>query len=453
MKSKMSLIIVFSWGFMLYAQNVSLTLTQDNIALVNETRSVSLKNGLNLVVLKDLPLMLEPTSLIFSFNNQSVKLREQYFAYDLKNTQTMLNKSIGNYIRILHPELGTVQGTLISAKEGMLVIETADGDLQILSDNAGLQFIIEKSQMQQAFATEPTVYCSMESEINSEISADMSYLTSGMTWSAEYAAIIDESEKEMTLSTRTNLSNYSGKTFRNCDLVLLAGELNRPLETRRNLTATGIQRINEMMTSSAKVDFSEGEEFEYHIYRLGRKIMLENQQQKILPLYPIQKSEISKIYNYNYQKDPTGISVIVSAKNSAENGLGYPLPKGIVRIYKKYDNHLLILGEDNIPHTPPDEKIDLKIGKAFDIIAERKILDQKKEGKNNERMKISIDFRNRKDQDIEILVTEPVISRYEYKILSSNIKIHKKEAKQVEFIVPLKANQTNILEYEILYNW
>ena len=181
--------------------------------------------------------------------------------------------------------------------------------------------------------------------------------------------------------------------------------------------------------------------------------MLENQQQKILPLYPIQKSEISKIYNYNYQKDPTGISVIVSAKNSAENGLGYPLPKGIVRIYKKYDNHLLILGEDNIPHTPPDEKIDLKIGKAFDIIAERKILDQKKEGKNNERMKISIDFRNRKDQDIEILVTEPVISRYEYKILSSNIKIHKKEAKQVEFIVPLKANQTNILEYEILYNW
>ena len=127
MKSKMSLIIVFSWGFMLYAQNVSLTLTQDNIALVNETRSVSLKNGLNLVVLKDLPLMLEPTSLIFSFNNQSVKLREQYFAYDLKNTQTMLNKSIGNYIRILHPELGTVQGTLISAKEGMLVIETATG--------------------------------------------------------------------------------------------------------------------------------------------------------------------------------------------------------------------------------------------------------------------------------------------------------------------------------------
>jgi len=86
-------------------------------------------------------------------------------------------------------------------------------------------------------------------------------------------------------------------------------------------------------------------------------------------------------------------------------------------------------------------------------MAERKILDRKREGKNNEKMKIIIDFRNRKDEDIEILVTEPITRRYDYRILSSNIKVHKKEAKQVEFIVPVKANQTNKLEYEILYSW
>jgi hypothetical protein len=144
---------------------------------------------------------------------------------------------------------------------------------------------------------------------------------------------------------------------------------------------------------------------------------------------------------------------MISTMNSAENGLGHPLPKGIIKIYKEYDNQLLIVGEDHIAHTPKDEKIDLRIGKAFDIMAERKILERKREGKNNEKMKISINFRNRKNEDIEILVTEPITRRYEYRILSSNLKVHKQEAKQVEFIVPVKANQTNTLEYEILYIW
>ena len=68
-------------------------------------------------------------------------------------------------------------------------------------------------------------------------------------------------------------------------------------------------------------------------------------------------------------------------------------------------------------------------------------------------MKISIDFRNRKKEDIEIVVTEPITRRYEYRILSSNINVHKQEANQVEFIVPVKANETNTLDYEILYSW
>jgi hypothetical protein len=156
---------------------------------------------------------------------------------------------------------------------------------------------------------------------------------------------------------------------------------------------------------------------------------------------------------YHYQKDPTGISVVLSALNSKEKGLGQPLPSGSVRILKKDYNRLIILGEDNLPQTAIGEEINLKIGQAFDIMAERTVLERKKEGKNNEKMKISITFRNRKDENIEILVTEPITRRYDYRILSSNIEVHKKEAKQIEFIVPVKAKQMNTLEYEILYSW
>jgi len=296
-------------------------------------------------------------------------------------------------------------------------------------------------------------FFSLESKSNSEITADIFYLTTGMNWSVEYIAIIDDSEKKMSLSTKAVISNYSGKNFRNCDLLLLAGDINRRPTIRRGITGASVQGVFKASDMLSESGFRENENFEYHIFRLGRNITLENQQQKILPLYPRQNTDISKIYNYHHQKDPTGISVMITAVNSIQSGMGHPLPSGIVRIYKAEDDQLLIIGEDKISHTPKDEKIEIKIGKAFDIIAERKILDRKREGKNNEKMKISINFRNHKDEDIEILVTEPITRRSDYRILSSNIKVHKKEAKHVEFMVPVKANQTNVLEYEILYSW
>lgn len=454
MKSIIIIITIALFGITGHAQNVSLTMTQNNLALVKEKRSLSLKKGINSAVFNNLPFLLDPTSVNFNFNDQSIKLLEHYFAYDLENTNVMLAKTVGRNIRVLDPELGTVQGKLISAQSGMLVIETAGSELQIISDYTGLQFIIEKSTTQKDLITQPSIFFSLESSKNYEVSTELLYLSTGMNWNAEYTAVIDDSEKKMSLSTRAVLVNNSGKTYKDCDLLLLAGDINRRPALTRGPRGARIQQLDDMVTMAAESDFSENENFEYHIYRLGRKITLENNQQKILPLYPLLNAQISKIYKYHHQIDPSGVSVVISAQNSDEKGLGYPLPQGVVRIYTEHgDDQLLIVGEDNITHIPKDEKIDLKIGKAFDILVERKVLDQKREGKNNEKIRINIEFRNRKNEDVEILVIEPITRRYDYRILSSNIKVHKKEAKQVEFIIPVKANETNVLDYEILYSW
>jgi hypothetical protein len=412
-----------------------------------------LQKGTNSVLLKDLPTLLESTSVNFILKDQSIKLREYYYAYDLENTQVMLEKSVGKSIRVLHPDLGTVQGKLISAQSRMLVIGTNDGELRIITDYSGSQFIIEKSEMLDDLVTQPTLFCSLESKSNSKIETDISYLTSGINWSSEYTAVVNESEEKLSLSTRAIISNYSGKKFEDCELLLLAGDINRRPALRHAVAGAGLQGMSEMITMASEPEFQESGSFEYHSYRLGRNITLENHQQKVLPLYPTKSTKISKIYTYHYQKDPTGISVVISALNSTESGLGHPLPAGTVRIYSVDNDRLLILGEDNISHIPVGEEVKFEIGQAFDIIAERKVIDRKREGKNNEKMKISIELRNRKNEDIEILVTEPITRRSDYRILSSNIDVYKKEAKQVEFIVPVKAKQTNKLEYEILYSW
>jgi hypothetical protein len=440
-------------GLPIFAQDISMTITQENLALVKETRALTLQKGMNSLLIEDLPFQLDPTSVNFFFADQSIKLQEYYFVFDLENTNRMLEKIRGKSIRVLHPDLGTVQGKLISNQSGMLVIQTADGELRVINNYSDTQFVIEKSDSPDDLVTKPTLFCSLESKSNSKDKTEISYSTTGINWNADYTAIIDESEKRLSLSTKAVISNYSGKKFENLDLSLLAGEINRSPKSRVGVASSRNQGMNDILTMTAGSDFQESSSFEYHTYHLGRNITLENHQQKVLPLYSIQETDISKIYMYHYQKDPTGISVVLSALNSKEKGLGQPLPSGSVRILKKDYNRLIILGEDNLPQTAIGEEINLKIGQAFDIMAERTVLERKKEGKNNEKMKISITFRNRKDENIEILVTEPITRRYDYRILSSNIEVHKKEAKQIEFIVPVKAKQMNTLEYEILYSW
>jgi hypothetical protein len=434
------------------AQPVSLSVTNKNIGLVEETRTLSLPAGINQIQLVDLPTLLDPTSVRVEFSDQSIRLHEQHFAYDLLDAQKILEKSVGKTVRILHPDLGTTIGTLLSIESGMLVVETVDKEWRIIPNYANGHLVIEDPPVDDNdFVTRPTLIWLLETESQSQVKARMSYLTSGVNWQAEYTAILNNKETKMSLAAWVVLTNNSGKAFQEADLTLIAGDLNMssgsvpPPMPRR----TAAYEMSKQMDAP----FEEREVFEYHSYHLDRKISIDNHQNKQLPLFPELNSGISKTFGYNYQKDPNDISVLISAENTKKNGLGIPLPMGRIRVYKKEKEKLFILGENSISHIPRDEKISIEIGKAFDIKAERSLLERKRETKNTERLQIAIEFRNRKSEDIEILVTEPVSRSRDYRILANNINVHKKDAGKVEFIVPVKAKQSNTLNFEILYTW
>jgi hypothetical protein len=186
---------------------------------------------------------------------------------------------------------------------------------------------------------------------------------------------------------------------------------------------------------------------------MQRKVTLANMVEKQISFFPPLNIKISKSFNYNYQKDAENIAVIVTAKNTDKNGLGFPLPMGRVRIYKESSAQRLILGEDNIGHIPVDEDMEIKVGNAFDIKAERTIVERTREGKNSEKNQIEIEFRNRKSEDIEILVTEPIPRHRDSRIISSNYKVYRKLADQIEFMIPVQAGESTSLNYEILYTW
>jgi hypothetical protein len=277
---------------------------------------------------------------------------------------------------------------------------------------------------------------------------EISYLTNGLDWHAEYIANLNEQDNAIDLNAWVSLTNSSGKTYNDARLKLMAGDI--------HLAAEGVrgERMMDMQAGvMAKAQFEEKQFFEYHLYTLDKKTTIKNNQTKQIQLIPTAHAAVTKIFSYNYQKDASKVAVLITTKNAKEQGLGMPLPRGKIRVYKKDGPDLEFIGEDQIDHTPKDEKIEIEIGQAFDIKAERTVLEQRGISERSERQKIQIELRNHKDQDIEIQVTEPIYWYRSYDIKSSTYPVKSKDARKIEFNVPVKANGTSTLVFEILYQW
>ena len=149
---------------------------------------------------------------------------------------------------------------------------------------------------------------------------------------------------------------------------------------------------------------------EYHLYTLGRRTSIEDQETKQISLLqgsavPVEKIFIvngQNFYYHNYQNpgiaDQRSGDGLLQIQNEEKSGLGMPLPAGNVRVYQKDSKGgVLFVGEDRIDHTPKDEDISIHIGNAFDVVSERKQTDFKKIATNVYEMEFEITLRNHKD--------------------------------------------------------
>jgi hypothetical protein len=286
---------------------------------------------------------------------------------------------------------------------------------------------------------------------------ETSYLANALAWNSDYVLTVNRDDKAADLDGWVTLSNNSGTAFHNARLQLVAGDLNR-LPEAAPAPSNGTYALKAM---SRAVDQFQQENFsEYHLYTLGRRTSIENQETKQISLLqgsavPVEKIFVvngQNFYYRNYQnpgspiKDP--VMVYYKFRNEEKSGLGMPLPAGSVRVYQKDSKGgVLFVGEDRINHTPKDEDISIHIGNAFDVVAERKQTDFKKIATNVYEMEFEITLRNHKDTAINVLCNEPIGGTWE--ILSSTYKPTKTAAFAAQFTVPVEKSATSILKYRI----
>jgi len=216
------------------------------------------------------------------------------------------------------------------------------------------------------------------------------------------------------------------------------------------------------MVGAAAPAFEEKAFMEYHMYTLGRKSTINNNQVKQIEfIEPATGVQAKKIYVYertgwrwssgkSSQPEKGKVNVKIEFENKKENKLGIALPKGKVRVFKRdpADDSLEFVGEDQIDHTPKNEKLSLYIGDAFDIVAEHTMTDyEEKWGRRYETHKVEI--RNRKDEPVTVFVDEKLPGYEDWKIEKSTHKWEKRAAFVARFPVEVGADQSATIEYTV----
>jgi len=429
------------------AQNpqVRVTVYNNNLALVHETRQVDLPKPAGVFSFRDVAAQIDPTSVHFKSvsNAAAVRVLEQNFEYDLVSAEKILQRYLEQNVKLMTKQGNPVEGKLLTAG-GNVVVQAPDNSIRILN-NAEI-VSTELPKLPEGLITRPTLVWQIQNNGAANQMVEVSYLTGGMSWHAEYVGVLDANDQNMDLTAWVSIDNNSGATYKDAKLLLIAGDVHRAQPP------VGIMRKTMQMESMTAVpDFEEKEFFEYHLYSLTRPSTLKDHQQKQIELFPAAKTATTKEYTYDGMRNPKKVNVTITFKNKKEAGLGIALPAGKVRLYKPEGDAQVLVGEDAIDHTPRDEEVRLNVGDAFDIVGERTQLSFRQAGDRASEEKVKITLRNHKDAAITVVVVEHLGG--DWTIRESTLQHKKKDARTAEWRVPVAARGEASVEYTVFRTW
>ncbi|RJP18331.1 MAG: DUF4139 domain-containing protein [Deltaproteobacteria bacterium] len=439
--------------------SAEITVYNVGLGLVKDRRRVSLGEGESTLLFMDVASQVIPSSVSVRSvtDGDAVSVLEQNYEYDLLSASKLLEKYVGRTVRIRYRSPYTDREDEKEAK----VLAYNEGQPVLMIDNEvtfGVPGNYIFPEVPRDLIPRPTLSWLLDAKTRGGRELEALYLTNGMTWRADYVLVLGASEERAGLSGWVTLDNRSGATFRNARLKLVAGDVNRVREDpgRRGYPAAA----KAVMAMEAAPQFRESELFEYHLYALSRPTDVKNNQSKQVGLLVAEDVPVKKEYvfygaDHYYRSRHTGdivrnrkVPVFLLFRNDKASRLGMPLPKGIVRVYKRdRDDSLQFVGENSIDHTPKDEKVRLMLGDAFDVVGDRKQADWKVVSGNTYEATYEISLRNHKKEGITVRVVEPIPG--DWKILETTHPYDKEDSRTAVFPVPVAPDKEAKVKYRV----
>jgi hypothetical protein len=440
--------------------DLAVTVYNSDIALVRDVRNVQLPGGSFDLRFMDIAATVNPATVHFRSLTEParVSVLEQNYEYDLLDPDKLLRKYVGRDVTIVR----TVQANGTTREEQITA--------HLLSFNGQPVWRIGKEivtgldarqirfpELPENLYTRPTLIWTLQNGGATRHRIEASYLASKLAWNADYVLTVARDDKTADLDGWVTLRNGSGTAFKNVKLQLVAGDLNRVRQAVAERRFDDARRSMEAMAAApmAQEVFSE-----YHLYTLGRKTTINNEETKQVSMLggtgvPVTKRFVvdgQDFYYRNVQHPGAPIKDVVQVyyqfKNDEKNGLGVPMPSGTVRVYQADSKGgVQFAGEDHIGHTPKDETLKLKIGNAFDVVCERNQTDFKKIAPNVYELEYEIVLRNHKAIPITVEVNEPIGGTW--RMLNATHAWTKTAAWAAGFTVPVKEDGTSTLKYRV----
>lgn len=440
---------------------LSVTVYNSNIGLVRDVRKLTLPKGRFDLKFEGVAKEVQPSTVhIVSLTApKRFAVLEQDYRYDLLSPRKLLERYVGKQLTIVRKVTENnstkevaVEATLLSDNGG-LVWKIGN---QIVTGFAADHYIFPS--LPANLCSKPTLVWQVDNGAAGKQTLEVDYLSNSMNWTADYILLLTAKNRHAELSGWVSVTNNSGATFRNARLQLVAGLLHRVRAEPRSFVRA--QALKGGMMGGVPGRITQQPLSEYHLYTISRRITLPNNVTKQIELLPGSGVNIDRTYEVNGEqyyyfaplaggepvKEP--VQAHVKFKNSKANSLGVALPAGIVRIYQgDPEGNLQWIGEDRIAPTAKDETVNLYIGNAFDVVAERKQTDFEILDQHVYEAAFDVTLRNHKTEPVTVHVNEPMSG--EWTVLKSNFAYKKISAFSVRFPVPVPANGTSILRYRV----
>jgi hypothetical protein len=478
----------------------SLTVYNQKFAVVRQTIPLQLNGSVTHVSFSDITAHAEPDSVVLrDVHGGGLRILEQNYRNDPLSDGLLLSLFEGKTIDFVRTDAQghqeTVQGKIVRSgyvphyaaydqygyqyQMAQQSMASGGSGQPIIEVNGKLQFSLPGTPQFPSLGNDtilkPTFDWQLESQAKGARTAELSYVSGGMSWKADYNIVAPESSDQMDIVGWVTLDNQSGKTFENAHIKLMAGDVSKIQEQNPRYqfrASAGAVSVNGEAPIVTQKTFDE-----YHLYTLARATTLRDRETKQVEFLRASGVRADRVYvydgfllddqyrgwnlqsirgngDYGTRSNPK-VWVMLEFKNSKANNLGMPLPAGRVRFYRHdSDGQMEFTGEDKIDHTPADETVRFYTGNAFDLVGQRVRTEfHVNSAQTWADESFEITLRNHKTTPVEMRVVEHLYRWNNWKITANSDDFKQKDSQTIEFRVPVPPNGERKVTYSVHYSW
>ncbi len=408
----------------------SLIVYNGGIGLVHEEKKLSIKKGDKQIVYKGVASSIETDSVNVVLP-KSVTLYSQQYRFDKLTMFKLLDAHIGKKVKVKNQEV-----QLLSHNGSNALVK--DAKSEIISVHS--KDIIFKT-IPESLITKPSLVWNIDAKKSIDAKMDIDYLISNLSWKSDY--ILNLHGNKANLTGWITINNRSGKAYKDTNLHVLAGDINRVKKTEPR-PSYRYKQVMSVMDSAPEVTHKAYEG--YHFYTIPFKVNLANNEKTQIKFITQNDIEIKRRYSattsnplYLHSKKKHSVTQFIDIKK-----LPLPLPKGIVRTYSKLNSSNILLGESSISHTPKNTPINLTLGKNFDIKV-KETTQKRSDSKKYLSSTILYTLKNTSDKKktLELLIP---FNKNDTSTIETSKKYKFKQGNKLSFKIILDANKTEVFQ-------